>query len=349
MQPLTAFFLLSFIRLFHRTIQDLRPAPSPLSAANAAWSPAPALLSAPHPSFSPSNATLPPPPQSPREVVGQSPAPTPVAEAQGMAPQPPLPPEEVDSGTVRWCAVRDELADCQHFISLLNQTEGYVWTCVRRDTIEGCLKSIKNGEADLINLDAGLAYIAFFNYSMKAIANEVYCNHAESYDSVAIVNQKACKGDQEISLKDFRGHRSCHGSYSTAVGWNYPIHHLKDFVHSNDSNKHGIVNVSDFFSEVCAPSEFEGMEECGGCGQENGSCSSNSYSGHSGAFRCIYVHKEVAEKSMVILGPVCKFLNRHIILSTSWIPTVVSEGLYVVAKSYTEIKTAPGHSLSFEK
>ncbi|KAK9283632.1 hypothetical protein L1049_011882 [Liquidambar formosana] len=64
---------------------------------------------------------------------------------------------------------------------------------VKRDTTQGCLESIKRGEADLVNLEAGLAYAAFLNYSMKAIANEVYCNHAESYDAVAVVNRKVCQ------------------------------------------------------------------------------------------------------------------------------------------------------------
>ncbi|CAL5438724.1 unnamed protein product [Camellia sinensis] len=99
-----------------------------------------------------------------------------------------------------------------------------------------------------------------------------------------------------------------------------------------------------FFSEVCAPSEFEGMGVCSGCGKANGSCNGNSllFFGYSGAFRClvggfgdiafvrsdtallysmtvlktslgqqnlleiscIFVHKGVAEKSMAIQDPV---------------------------------------------
>ncbi|XP_028107870.1 melanotransferrin-like [Camellia sinensis] len=44
-----------------------------------------------------------------------------------------------------------------------------------------------------------------------------------------------------------------------------------------------------FFSEVCAPSEFEGMGVCSRCGKANGSCNGNSllFFGYSGAFRCL--------------------------------------------------------------
>ncbi|KAF8395212.1 hypothetical protein HHK36_019155 [Tetracentron sinense] len=260
------------------------------------------------------------------------------------------PPEEMGSATVKCCAVRDEFVDCQYYISLLRHTDGYIRKCVKRETTQECLDSIKKGEADLINLEAGLAYIAFLNYSMKAIANEVYCNHAESFDVVAVVNRKACKEKDGVSLTDFRGRKSCHGDYSTATGWNYPVNHLKQLVESKNLNDREI--VTGFFSEVCAPSEFEGMGVCSGCGNDSASCNSNSlYSGHSGAFRClteelgdiafvkadtamfyssegqhnqtwstksirdfmwghcfgIFVHKGVAEKSMVILELVLCF------------------------------------------
>ncbi|KAK9168873.1 hypothetical protein Syun_001013 [Stephania yunnanensis] len=157
---------------------------------------------------------------------------------------------------------------------------------LRKETVQECLDSIKRGEADLITLEPGLAYIAFLNHSMKAIANEVYCNHAESYEAVAVVNKKVCKGKGDISLMGFKGMRSCHGGFGTAMGWNYPINRLKMMV--NFENLKDTELVKEFFSSVCAPSEFKGMYICSGCGHENGSCHSNSaYSDHAGAFRCL--------------------------------------------------------------
>lgn len=148
------------------------------------------------------------------------------------------------------------------------------------------MESIINGEADLINLEAGLAYTAFINYSMKAIANEVYCDHAKSYQAVAVVNRKACEENKGISLMDFEGHKSCHGGYSTAAGWNYPINHIKESLDSQKTNDREI--ATGFFSKICAPSEFEGSGICNGCGNENGSCHLNSpYFGDPGAFRCL--------------------------------------------------------------
>lgn len=90
-----------------------------------------------------------------------------------------------------------------------------------------------------MNLEAGLAYIAFINYSMKAIANEIYCDHSKIYEAVAVVNRRVCENKEKISLMDFKGHKSCHGGYSTAAGWNYPINHIKNLLNDqklNDKN-----------------------------------------------------------------------------------------------------------------
>ncbi|KAJ7970433.1 Transferrin [Quillaja saponaria] len=193
---------------------------------------------------------------------------------------------EAAEETVRWCTVRGEFEGCQDFISVLNQLMGYRWKCVKRETTQECLASIKRGEVDLINLEAGLSYMAFLNYSMKAIANEIYCDKAKSYDAVAVVNRKACKENEKISLMDFKGHKSCHGGYSTAAGWNYPINHIRNLYDTAKMNDREI--ASSFFSSMCAPSEIGGPSICDGCSKENGSCPVNSlYSGHSGAFRCL--------------------------------------------------------------
>lgn len=157
---------------------------------------------------------------------------------------------------------------------------------MNRDTTQECLESIKKGEADLVNVEAGLAYVAFLNYSMKAIANEVYCDQAKSYLAAAVVNRKVCEDKEGIGLLDFKGKRSCHGGYSTAAGWNYPITLIKRLSDSIKLNDREI--AASFFSKVCAPSEFEGSGICNGCGDENGLCPAKSlYYGHSGAFRCL--------------------------------------------------------------
>ncbi|RDX72465.1 Serotransferrin, partial [Mucuna pruriens] len=186
-------------------------------------------------------------------------------------------------GGVRWCAVRDEVEECRFLVSVINQLMAYT---VRRETAQDCMESIKKGEADLVNIEAGLAYNAFINHSMKAIANEMYCDHSKTYKAVAVVNRRACEKNEKISLMDFKGHKSCHGGYSTAAGWNYPINYIKNLINNEDLNDREI--ATSFFSGVCAPSEVEGFDICNACSKENKTCPEKGlYSGHSGAFRCL--------------------------------------------------------------
>ncbi|GLT70117.1 hypothetical protein SLA2020_422150 [Shorea laevis] len=211
-------------------------------------------------------------------------------ESQSFGEIPPSIPEPEDAGEgmVRWCAVREKYEDCQLLVSVLAQSDGYTWKCVKKETVEECLHSIKEGKADITNLEAGMAYTAFINHSMKAIANEVYCDRAHSYEAVAVVSRKACMNNNEISILDFKGHKSCHGGYSTAAGWNYPINQVKQESYNSSKGMNDREVATRFFSEVCAPSEFDGAGVCGGCSNENGSCHSSSlYLGDSGAFRCL--------------------------------------------------------------
>ncbi|KAI9157245.1 hypothetical protein LWI28_019110 [Acer negundo] len=275
--------LLLYFLSFFSPIQGFAPSPAP----------------GPYPNFSSvQDFSFPPSPDS--SVDYPAPAPVTVEEGSeksgGVVPSVPVAEPEDEAGwetlNLKWCTVREEFDDCQDFVSALDQSDEYTWKCVKRDTTQECLESIRKGEADMINVEAGLAYTAFLNYSMKAIANEVYCGHAQSYDAVAVVNRKACLENEGLSLMDFKGHKSCNGGYSTATGWNYPINHIKgsSIFHLKQMNDREI--ASGFFSDVCAPSEFEGVNVggmCSGCGNENGSCHSSSmyYSGHSGAFRCL--------------------------------------------------------------
>ncbi|KAH9288482.1 hypothetical protein KI387_032599 [Taxus chinensis] len=201
-------------------------------------------------------------------------------------------PEESGSKNVKWCAVGDEFINCQYFISLLTPVDDYSWKCVSRKTTFECLEAIKNKEADLISLDSGLGYIAFMNYSMKAIMAEEYCYQAGSYDAVAIVNKRMCDRKGDLSLKDFKGKKSCHAGYLTAAGWNYPVNYIlssilqkqpqKTFSPRNDEDV-----ISNFFSASCAPSELEGRGLCSACGNSSTCSLDKTYSRYSGAFRCL--------------------------------------------------------------
>ncbi|KAK1552794.1 hypothetical protein Q3G72_023580 [Acer saccharum] len=279
---ISVYLLLLFLSFFS-PIQGFAPSPAP----------------GPDPSFKAVEGfNFPPSPES----SADSPAPAPVTveegseKSGGVVPSGPVAEPEDDAGSetlnLKWCTVREEFDDCQDFVNALDQSDEYTWKCVKRDTTQECLESIRKGEADMINVEAGLAYTAFLNYSMKAIANEVYCGHAQSFDAVAVVNRKACLDNEGLSLMDFKGHKSCNGGYSTATGWNYPINHIKESSIFDLKQMNDREIASGFFADVCAPSEFEGVNVggmCSGCGNENGLCHSSSmyYSGHSGAFRCL--------------------------------------------------------------
>ncbi|KAJ4720814.1 Transferrin family [Melia azedarach] len=282
-----------------------------------------------------------------------SPSPSPVIEEEEreksgdqVVPSWEVPEEAGSDGLIRWCAARDQAyEDCQHLVSILGQSAGYTWECVKRETTEECLDSVRNAEADIINLEAGLAYAAFLNYSMKAIANEVYCGRAQGYDAVAVVNRRFCQEKEDISLMDFKGHKSCHGGYFTAAGWNYPVNHIKESTLLDSEKVNDSQIASSFFSQVCAPSEFEGVGICSGCGNENGSCQSDSvYLGHSGAFRCLV--EELGDIAFV-RGDTVLLYSKEGPQNQSWSSKSVRDFMYLCPQGgCREINGYPG-SCSF--
>ncbi|KAK7279666.1 hypothetical protein RJT34_24722 [Clitoria ternatea] len=288
------FFLLNSLLFSSSFIQGFQPLPAPSSGGNHDFRP---------PSLPPA---LPPMVGDGGEGGSSPPSPAVFGEWHERSPEAPAPmlgngvggdsneragevaasAPATDDGEVRWCAVRDEVEECRLFVRVINQLMGYTWKCVQRDQFQDCMESIKQGEADLVNLEAGLAYNAFINHSMKAIANEMYCDHSKTYEAVAVVNRRACENNEKISLMDFKGHKSCHGGYSTAAGWNYPINYIKNLINNEKMNDREI--ATSFFSGVCTPSEIEGFGICNACSKENETCPETGlYSGHSGAFRCL--------------------------------------------------------------
>ncbi|KAK9187071.1 hypothetical protein WN944_018461 [Citrus x changshan-huyou] len=369
MQILTATALLLHLLAFIWPIQGFAPSPAP--EPNSSFSSVQHFPPAHAPSLNASDGE--------RSVFAPSPtpaSPTSLASAQRSPPLPSVPnaspapapltveegreefgdhvvpsgevgdDEEGSEATIKWCAVRDQYEDCEYLVSIISQSEDYTWKCVKRDTAQECLDSARKGEADIINLEAGLAYTAFLNFSMKAIANEVYCDHAQSYDAVAVIKRKLCQENGGINLMDFKGHKSCHGSYSTAAGWNYPVNHIKGSTPTFDSGKISDIEIaSSFFSEVCAPGEFEGTGMCSGCGIENGSCHSNSlYFGDSGAFRCLV--EELGDIAFV-RGDTALLYSKEGPQNQSWSSKSVRDFMYLCPQGgCREINGYPG-SCSF--
>ena len=69
---------------------------------------------------------------------------------------------------------------------------------------------------------------------------EEYCNHADSYDVVAVVNKRMSNKKSDLSMNHFQGKKSCHVGYMTVVGWNYPVHYLVSFFFTTESWKESV-------------------------------------------------------------------------------------------------------------
>ncbi|CAM6127005.1 unnamed protein product [Calypogeia fissa] len=284
------------------------PAPSlgiasPPSSLTPGFAPVPAPLSAPFPA--PFSAPLSAPFSAPLSAPFSAPLSAPVPAPNGLSPdEGPSPalespgPAAADlAADVRWCAVRnDEYEDCLALTSQFDSSH-LSWTCVLRENKGQCMEAIQKGQADLMSLEAGLAYIAFLNYSMKAILAEEYSFHAQSYGAVAVVNKQMCDDNPNLKLGDYKNLKSCHSQYLSAAGWNYPVQNLLNSVAVDTQilNDASIPNdakvLSSFFSKSCAPSELAEGGICTGCGNGDNSsfCSSinNKYTGEDGAFRCL--------------------------------------------------------------
>ncbi|BBN15172.1 hypothetical protein MPTK1_6g17580 [Marchantia polymorpha subsp. ruderalis] len=281
MQPLP---LLLHLLLIVSIAAQSPPAPPPAPESQPPPAPAPGVegsTPAPAPARNPLSPPAPPPPDTiPNPNGNPSPAPAPNDQ-----------PSNSEGSNVTWCAVREEYDACLKYTSLIPGPLN--WTCVAKENKGECMDAIKNGEADLISLEAGYAYMAFLNKSMKAILSEEYSFHAQSYGAVAVVNKYMCDRNSRLSLEDLRNFKSCHPGYQTSGGWNYPVYYLLKMgidprLKNDSSDPNDVKTINSFFSESCAPSELGHGGLCSACGNTS-SCSSidNIYAGETGAFRCL--------------------------------------------------------------
>ena len=77
-----------------------------------------------------------------------------------------------------------------------------------------------------------------------------YCNHADSYDVVAVVNKRMSNKKSDLSMNHFQGKKSCHVGYMTTAGWNYLVHYLVSFVlQQNPRKSPSVRNDEDIISD----------------------------------------------------------------------------------------------------
>nr|CAD7575668.1 unnamed protein product [Timema californicum] len=223
---------------------------------------------------------------------------------------------ERDSGAphfpVRFCVVSDvEKAKCQSLkVSAFSRDIRPAFDCVQEQSVEDCLKTIRDGGADVITLDGGEVHTAVTQYNLKPILSEQYGEHGGLYYAVAVVK----KSSSYQSISDLRGAKSCHTGYGRTAGWNVPLYTLlsKNLIEKNICPY--TKAVSDFFSGgscvpgVLAPANNPGNNNptklCDLCAgnvdegdRQKSHCAANSeeaYYSYTGAFRCLTSGGDVA-------------------------------------------------------
>lgn len=174
--------------------------------------------------------------------------------------------------------------------------------CVRENSVEDCMKTIRDNGADIITLDGGLVDKARSQYNLKPIVAEKYGETGGTYYAVAVVK----KNSPYRSFSDLRGAKSCHTGIGRTAGYNAPLYTLiKLGLIQRDQCPYAKA-LSEFFSGgSCLPgardmknnlSEDISDRLCSLCAgnkdvnDESTKCNfdaTEAYSGYTGAFRCL--------------------------------------------------------------
>jgi len=125
--------------------------------------------------------------------------------------------------TVRMCTTTDtETSKCQDLAQAAYSRDirpGL--SCVSRPSLDECLSAIKDNQADVVSVDAGLAVSALKKFQVAPVLKEEYeDDHRTS--AVAVVK----KSSALQSWADLKGHKACFSNLGEAAGWVVPVHKL---------------------------------------------------------------------------------------------------------------------------
>ncbi|CAH8595885.1 unnamed protein product [Heterobilharzia americana] len=228
--------------------------------------------------------------------------------------------------TIRWCSVSlEEHMKCnrlgsvvQAIPSLLNK---YNLTCVLGSDEFNCMKLISERSADLMNLDAGLAYYGSSLYSLRPIAVENYAvsnaaNARNLYYYAVMVKPIGVK----IDPTNLRGREICSAGAGTAEGWVMPVGMLiSDLQAIPVTQCNSVVqNLIRYLGDSCIPNSLSEIfnpfgdntqEVCRLCynsGLSDWCASLDRYAGNQGALRCL---REYTENYESIYKPVVAFVR----------------------------------------
>eukprot|EP00245_Coleochaete_scutata_P006368 TRINITY_DN20795_c0_g1_i1.p1 TRINITY_DN20795_c0_g1~~TRINITY_DN20795_c0_g1_i1.p1 ORF type:complete len:504 (-),score=73.81 TRINITY_DN20795_c0_g1_i1:795-2306(-) len=301
------------------------PTSPPLAGEVPTGAPTPGPLGAPPP-LAPSSGPAPngvppavPPTADPAlapPVTSRAPSPvdaTPPADLDTSQPPPEeFPPPALGTSElrIRWCTTsateetfcNNALADLHSLSAPQNE-----WSCIIKEDPIACMAAIRAKEADLMVVEAGLAFVAFFNYSMKAIMGETYTGGAVapgSYKAVALVRASLCQ-EKKFKLASLKGKTSCHSGYKTAAGWDLPLRKLVELELQKPANRSPLPDdiemISSFFGKSCSVGNTNNNSICSGCPGEGG-CDA-AFAGDIGALRCLANGGDVAFVRNELLPP----------------------------------------------
>ncbi|XP_033118671.1 melanotransferrin-like [Anneissia japonica] len=203
------------------------------------------------------------------------------------------------AGSARWCVVSDGEFDKCEAMKKAFATENLKpdISCPRAQNQEGCMRQIRDGQADLVTLDGGDIVTAGNTYKMQPVAGENYGKEdaTASYWAVAVA-----KKGTDFGFDDLQGKKSCHTGIMKTSGWIVPIGTLMDRGEITVEDCNVPVAVGAYFSSSCVPGaktptydpdNLNPENLCDLCiGQGEDNCVRNNnepYYGYTGAFRCL--------------------------------------------------------------
>lgn len=238
---------------------------------------------------------------------------------------------EVTAGIpVRFCVYTDdEQAKCQDLIAqiaALGYTQ-HTLTCVRQGDALDCMNAIGkvNPIADLMRLDAGLAYYAAQLYTMRPVLAENYGasnrggtgGRQVDYPTAVLV-----RSGSAVRLDNMHNMKLCSSGVGTAEGWTVPLSRLIQQVKTIPVLQCNsvVLTVADYFKAMCLPGSMNSLfnnfgsnpdKACSICrDRADGSkfCKmSDNYAGSDGALRCFT--QQLADVAFLRLDELVDYAN----------------------------------------
>ncbi|KAL8576233.1 hypothetical protein ACOMHN_006156 [Nucella lapillus] len=201
------------------------------------------------------------------------------------------------SDAVRWCVISDaEKLKCESMLLAFKAKDlKPELDCLFGGNTTNCMDMIQQGDADLINLDAGDIYMAGRRFGLVPIAAEDYGDMSMKFKVVAV----ARKTDKSTTLFNMKGKRACQPGIGRGDGWIVPLNIYIETEQFLPEDCTIFENIGQLFVRSCIPGSLDReynpdqapINLCEGCASGGyRKCQRNSeeqYYGASGSFRCL--------------------------------------------------------------